>query len=116
MTNQEYYNNCSDYFNNQKGQNYPCSNQIVTCAIFTDNQEKAIKIMKEHNAIVTRQSKNEIVWNINGERWIWKRTISDTCRGYRYYKVIIDKDFDYNIFHELIAPYCSFYCCSFEVI
>lgn len=27
----------ADYFNQQKGQKHPCSNQIVTCIYITDN-------------------------------------------------------------------------------
>ena len=30
----------SDFFNNQEGQNYPCSNQIVICGFVTEDNSK----------------------------------------------------------------------------
>ena len=31
-----------EYFNKQKGRKYPCSNQIVRCAIVTNDRDKAV--------------------------------------------------------------------------
>ena len=36
---QEEMNRISNYINKQKGQSYPCSNQIVICGIVTHTQE-----------------------------------------------------------------------------
>ena len=104
-------------FNAQPGRKYPCSNQIVICAVVANNRDKALEIMKNKGAALTRVSNRFIEWNLDNELWIW-RPWNPNIRGYRFYKVIIDKDIDmsYNDFGNSILASCGFYCCSFEIV
>lgn len=104
-----------EYFSKQKGRPYPCSNQIVVCAVITKDRDKALSVMEEKGAVIKRQSYNGIEWELNNERWLW-RVWNESCRGYRLYKVIIDENVDDNVFRCLISPLCDNYCCSFEII
>lgn len=105
-----------DYFNQQKGQRYPCSNQIVTCIYITDNPQEVYNYLNLNNINIIKRTKNYIEWQENNERWIW-RPIKDNCRGYRFYKVKISKNYDdEKKIRELILPSCFHYCCSWEVM
>lgn len=107
-----------NYYNNQKGQKYPCSNQRVCCGIVTNDKEKAMKFMENKSIVEKRQydSGKVIEWFLeNGEVWIW-RIWNETLRGYRFYKIAVDKKIDSDLFETVVIPLCSFYCCSFEVI
>lgn len=107
---------CKEYFSKQGGRKYPCSNQIVCCGIFTKDKDKVMSFMKNKNIIEKRESKENIVWWLeNGEKWIWADW-NTSHRGYRFYKVAVDREVDPKIFDLLIEPYCSLYCCSFETI
>lgn len=46
------------YFDKQEGRKYPCSNQIVRCAIVTDDRNKAIKFMSDKN--IKKKEKEKI--------------------------------------------------------
>lgn len=106
----------SEYFNKQKGRKYPCSNQIVCCAIVTDNRDKAIDLMREKEVVKKLERKDYAAWLLgNGEQWVWQRS-SERCRGYRFYKVIVDKNIDDEVFNLLVLPCCANYCCSMEII
>lgn len=107
----EYY---VEYFNRQEGRPYPISNQIVTCAIITNNRDKALSIMNKKGATIKRQTYNSIDWELNNERWIW-RIWNNNTRGYRFYKVIVDKDIDEELFRYAVV-YCASYCCSMEIV
>lgn len=107
----EYY---IKYFNNQKGSPYPCSNQTVICAVITQDKDKALAVMRDKDAIMTRNGNGCIEWRLNNERWIWKNWNTD-YRGYRFYKLIIDKDIDERMFRWATA-YAGLYCCFMEVI
>lgn len=104
----------ADYFNKQKGRQYPCSNQTVTCAVITKDRDKALSVMRGKDAIMTRNDNNCIEWYLNNERWLWKNWNTD-YRGYRFYKFIIDQDIDERLFHWVTA-YAGSYCCSMEII
>ena len=104
----------ADYFNKQKGRQYPCSNQIVTCAIITKDRDKALSVMRGKDAIMTRNYNNCIEWYLNNERWLWKNWNTD-YRGYRFYKVLIDKNIDDELFLFATTRGGS-YCCYMEII
>lgn len=105
-----------EYYNKQEGRKYPCSNQIVVCGIFTEDRNKAIDFMEDKDIVDIRVMYDEIVWHLsNGEKWIWRHW-NEYCRGYRFYKVAVDRDIDRKIFEYIIMPYTGFYCCSFEII
>ena len=42
---------------------------------------------------------------------MWRRQ-NENCKGYRFYKVAIDKNINDEIFDLLVLPYC----CSMEII
>ena len=106
----------AEYYNNQEGRKYPCSNQIVRCGVVTDNREKAINYMKNKNVVCKRETRDQIEWILdNGERWMW-RNWNDSVRGYRLYKVAIDRWTDKDVFNMIINPKCGLYCCSVEII
>ncbi len=102
------------YFNNQKGRPYPVSNQIVTCAIITQDRDKALSVMRGKDAIMTRNNNDCIEWYLNNERWLWKKWNTD-YRGYRFYKCIIDQNIDERLLHWATA-YAGPYCCSMEIL
>ena len=103
----------AEYFNNQKGRPYPCSNQIVVCAVIIQDRDKALSVMKDKGSIITRNGNNKIEWQLNNERWLWKNWNVDS-RGYRFYKLIIDKDIDERMFRWATA-HAGLYCCSMEI-
>lgn len=103
-----------EYFNKQKGRPYPCSNQTVVCAVITQDIDKALSTMEEKGAIITRHGNNQIEWQLNNERWLWKNWNTD-WRGYRFYKLIIDKDIDERMFYWAIVK-AGLYCCSMEIL
>lgn len=107
----EYY---ADYFNNQKGSPYPCSNQIVVCGVITNDKNKALSMMAEKGALLIMQGNNNIQWELNNEIWVWKRW-NETMRGHRFYKVLVDKDVGENLF-RWTRIYCASYCCSMEIV
>lgn len=105
-----------EVFSKQEGRKYPCSNQIVRCAVVTDDRNKAIEFMSNKVVTEKRERKESIEWFLdNGEHWIWRHW-SENCRGYRFYKVAVDTNINPNIFKYIILPCCSNYCCSFEII
>lgn len=103
-----------EYFNNQEGRPYPCSNQTVVCAIITKDKDKALSVMEERGAVIRRQSRNHIEWKLNNERWLWQNW-NINCRGYRFYKMLIDEDIDEDLFNYAMI-FGDIYCCSMEII
>lgn len=104
-----------EYFKQQQGQNYPCSNQSVRCAIFTKNKIKALTFMKNKGAIKKYETKNQIQWFFNDELWEW-RDWNMNLRGYRFYKVVVDESIEKEFFYHFVLPHCCNYCCSLEVM
>ena len=104
------------YFDSQRGQKYPCSNQVVLCGIVTNDRNKAIDFMKDKVFMEKRERRNQIDWVLsNGERWTW-RIWNEACKGYRFYKIVIDRNISDELFDILIHPCCGSYCCSMEII
>ena len=104
------------YFNQQKGQRYPCSNQIVTCIYITDNNQEVYEYLKKNHIIPTKKTKRYIEWQENNERWIWQ-SIAENARGYRFYKVKISNNYNNEeMLQYVILPCCHSYCCSWEVM
>lgn len=103
-----------EYFNGREGRAYPCSNQIVVCAIITKDRDKALSVMEKKGATIKRQLCNHIEWELNNERWIWKNW-NMNHRGYRFYKIFVDENIDDELF-EYTRVYSGLYCCSMEII
>lgn len=104
-----------DYYNKQEGRAYPCSNQIVRCAIVVSDKDKAESIMKEKGATKVRELLHGIEWNLDNERWIWRRW-GENSRGFRFYKLILDKNVDDDLYLNVIRHCCANYCCSVELV
>ena len=112
----EVLENYKEYFEKQIGQKNPCSNQIVLCGIVTPDKNKAINFMKDKNIIYKKEGRNEIIWFLdNGEKWMWQNW-NINHRGYRFYKIAVDKFIEWKLFQLLVVPKCALYCCSFEII
>lgn len=106
----------ANYFNQQQGSKIPCSNQIVICAYITNNLQEIYNYLDKNNIIPIIISKTRIEWQENNERWIWL-SMTQKVRGYRFYKIKISKNYNNEeILKEIIIPYCSSYCCSWEVV
>lgn len=107
----------AEFYNRQEERKFPCSNQIVTCGVITYDKDKALSVMNKKGAIIKSQSNtyNRVEWELDNERWIW-RDWNESCKGYRFYKVIVDEDIDEIVFNHLVAPHLVNYCCSFEII
>lgn len=103
-----------EYFNSQEGREHPCSNQTVVCGIITKDKDKALSIMEEKGAVIKRMCNDYIEWELNNERWLW-RNWNMNHRGYRFYKILVDKDIDDELFEFAIIKSCL-YCCSMEII
>lgn len=106
----------ANYFNQQQGKKYPCSNQIVICAYITNNSQEVYNYLNKNNITPIRISKTRIEWQENNERWIWI-PIRHSVRGYRFNKVKISKNYDNEeMLEQVIIPCCDLYCCSWEVM
>ena len=104
------------YFDKQIGQKNPCSNQIVLCGIITSDKNKAINFMKDKNITDKKERRDEIIWFLdNDEKWMW-RNWNVNHRGYRFYKIAVDKVIEWELFKLFVVPKCDLYCCSFEII
>lgn len=105
-----------EYYDKQEGRKYPCSNQVVVCGIITEDRDLAIDFMRDKNVVKKRERIDEMVWELdNGEHWKWKHW-TESCRGQRFYKVVIDKFIDQDLLRYVILPSCANYCCSVEII
>lgn len=104
----------SDYFNNQEGDKYPCSNQIVICGFVTKDDSKWKEFINQNKNNIQQLREREVRFK-NGEKWV-RVPISESIRGYRYYKAKVDKNIDEKFLEQIILPCCSHYCCSFEWI
>ena len=116
---EERMNHISDVINNQDGQDYPCSNQIVTCG-FISTENKWNKFVEKYKS--TSEIKlltKERLFLSDGTQWRFldiNKTNFHSIRGLRYYKIKIDKCIDVDTFEMCIMPYCSFYCKEIEWI
>ncbi len=89
---------------------------MVTCIYITKNPAEVYDYLSKNNIDIVKKGKNYIEWRENNETWIW-RPINDSVRGYRFYKVKISKNYnDIEKLKNLIVPYCSLYCGSWEVM
>ena len=113
MTQEEMYK-ISNHFNKQEGLAYPISNQVVVCGLVStdlnDWKEFVEKLDKEK---ISRIRQFEVILS-NNERWVYINPNNDHVRGYRFYKVIANKNTDKKIIYERIIPLCACYCKSFE--
>ena len=98
--------------NNQIGQPYPCSNQVVCRGIVYSSLERLNEFVKSKNGY--RNSRLMGTYMIDGERW---KAIpaTDSSRGYRLYKAYIDKEIDDDTIQDIVLPIMWHYCCFAEL-
>ena len=107
----------TEYFSKQEGQNYPCSNQAVVCgfvALYRSDWERFVHDNKDKIARQYRSTGKEVIILKNNEKWVWINPSNYSIRGYRFYKVLADKNINKKIIGEAILPQCACYCKSFE--
>lgn len=103
-----------EFFNNQEGDKYPCSNQMVVCGFVTEDDDKWKEFINQNKDNIQQLREREVRFK-NGERWV-RVPISESVRGYRYYKAKVDKAINKKFLEACILPCCSHYCCEFEWI
>ena len=87
---------------------------ILARMLFSSGSEYGDRL----NNIVAVDSKttDKIMWCVGDEEiWTWRKSY-DNCLGNRFYKVIIDKRTDKDIFEKIILPCCVNYCYSMDII
>lgn len=113
MTQEEMYK-ISNHFSKQEGRPYPISNQVVVCGFVSidlnDWKEFVKKLDKEK---IWRMRQFEVVLS-NNERWVYINPHEESIRGYRFYKVLVNKNTDKKTIYKRIIPLCACYCKSFE--
>lgn len=113
MTNEE-IGIISERINGQDGRKYPCSNQVVVCGFFS-TEEKWNRFVQDNKNCIQEQRKREIKLS-NNERWCYFDMNSFLFKGYRFYKIKVDKDINREVFYKCIYPCCSLYCKEIEWI
>ena len=104
----------SSRIHSQEGQNYPCSNQIVTCGFFA-SREKWEEFCNENKYRTDYVTKDRISFE-DGETWRWYPHYNRNIRGFRFYKIKVSCDINRQIFLQCIYPCCAHYCKEIEWI
>lgn len=106
----------SKHIKSQKGQKYPCGNQVVCCGYFS-YEEDWEKFCKKNKYFIKYKRKDSIKLK-NNEVWRFFNLISlkENMRGFRFYKIKIDKSINSNLFYHYIYPCCVHYCKKIEWI
>ena len=99
----------------QKGQWYPCSNQIVVCGFLSPYRNDFEKFKLNYN--IKWQTQNDFVSN-DGEHWMFYKIGNDVnrIRGYRFYKIKVSKEIDRKFFFQYIMPCCALCCREIDFI
>lgn len=116
MTTREYLEYYKKFYEKQKGQEYPCSNQTVRKILYClKEDEKVLNYIKSLGGVYNKRSYDRSTFVLpNGEEYIILKPSNNT-RGYRAYKTIIDDRLPIENIQCFVLPYCSFYCCSLEI-
>ena len=111
----EEMNHISNAISKQKGQKYPCSNQIVTCGFFASKEEweKFCNINKHK----IKYTAKDCIGFEDGEKWRWYPDYNTgSIRGFRFYKIKVSRDINKQVFLQGIYPCCAIYCKEIEWI
>ena len=112
--NEVYIQNTIKMINKQKGQQYPCSNQIVSKIIYVNKiDQKVENYLKSIGAEWVYRQKTEGAVILNNEKWI-VLSANQKNRGYRAYEAKIDKRIDDYAFSTFICGTLSSYCHKVE--
>ena len=99
----------------QKGQWYPCGNQIVICGFLSPYRNDFEKFKLNYD--IKWQTQNDFVSD-DGEHWVFYKIGNDVnqIRGHRFYKLKVSKEIDRKFFFFFIMPCCAPYCCEIDFI
>ena len=100
----------SKHIKSQKGQKYPCGNQVVCCGYFSYKEDWE-KFCKKNKYFIEYKRKDSIKLK-NNEIWRFFNlsTLAENIRGFRFYKITIDKSINPDLFYNYIYPCCIHYC------
>lgn len=95
----------------QKGNPYPCSNQVVGNYIFIKDNLfiKIEKLINNYNFRIIRQYKNRVLLEKDGIQWE-AFIMKENQHGRRAYRAIIDPEFSETFFNQVIWPMLYNYC------
>ena len=102
-----------EYYKKQEGRPYPISNQVVVCGFCTNDLKKWKSFKKEQKDHIVEEREFSIRLD-NGERWTFINPWSNSIRGYRFYKIFVDRNIKRRIVEWYLLPSCAIYCKSFE--
>ena len=99
----------------QKGQWYPCGNQIVIYGFLSPYRNDFEKFKLNYD--IKWQTQNDFVSD-DGEHWVFYKIGNDVnqIRGHRFYKLKVSKEIDRKFFFQCIMPCCALYCCEIDFI
>ena len=105
----------TEYYKEQEGRPCPISNQVVVCGFCTNNPKKWELFKEEQKDHIIEKRKFSFILD-NGEVWHFINPWSNSIRGYRFYKILVDKNIERRIIDWYLLPSCAIYCKSFEWI
>ena len=105
--------NLTEYFSNQEGRPHSTSNHIAVCGFVSPYLNDWKEFVKKLDKKIIWKRQFEVVLS-NNERWIFIKPNNNYIRGYRFDKVLANKNTDKKIIDEAIFSSCVCYCKSFE--
>lgn len=103
-------------YNNQSGQSFPCSNQIVTNIIICLYNDEYVQNFLDSKSAIVVHTRNKKPYNviINGLEW---KIINcaDWARGYRAYRIYIDGRLDWQEARPFLGHMMNLYCCEVDI-
>lgn len=99
----------TEYYKKQEGHPYGI------CGFCTSNLKKWKLFKEEQKDHIIKEQEFSIILD-NGEVWKFINLRSKSIRGYRFYKIVVDKDIERRIIDWYLLPSCVFSCKSFEWI
>lgn len=115
VTTTKYLTKLKKYYDRQEGQDYPCSNQIVTNIFYINEfDDKIIEYVEYIGGIWHGKNKWHKAIVVGDNRYILLKP-SDKTRGYRAYKAIIDNRIPIDDIQLFIEPYLELYCCHIDI-
>ncbi len=102
----------------QKGQKYPCSNQVVCNMIILRDSSRIDAFEQAYPHFIcyryAKDVRNRKYFDPYTETKWQVVTLTEHARGYRYYRAIIDSTIDDGIMHLIAMPQMALYCCKVD--
>lgn len=106
--------NIKEAIAHQTGQDYPCSNQVVSNIIMLRNYSRATEFEQAYPHFIATGAKGRSYFDpITDTNW---RVViaNERARGLRCYRVIIDSTIDDELVNLILLPSMSGYCCKVD--